>query len=253
MQFRDATRRNRNIGTAASGHGHDNKLTVPDIRATDRIWYQNVTQVRREMIKVHGVERMLFVEEVHEGFVHTCSVKDVERVLSEMPQDDLVQLDAVLFRQPTRKQNLLKPSWGRLTYYAELGVIGGKRLYEGAMLTLESQSPQRVMRWDKSLGPDDQLELNRLRSDGHQVEDMGKYFRISSTLEALRATQLFRTLPHEVGHWVQYLQAVERPASEGGGDWSVLQDAYFQLPVHEKEAFAHRYSREFMEKRASDG
>lgn len=129
MQFRDATWRNRNIGTAARGHGRDNKLTVPDIRATERIWYENVTEMRREVVKVHGVERTLFVEALHEGFVHACSVEDVEQVLSEIPKDDLAQLGAVLLRQPTRKQNLLKPSWGRLTYYAELGVMGGKHLY----------------------------------------------------------------------------------------------------------------------------
>ena len=253
MRFRDATRRNRHIGTAARSHGRDNKLTVPDIRATERIWYENVTQVRREVIKAHGVERTLFVETLHEGFVHACCVEDVERVLSEVPKEDLAQLDALLFRQPTRKQNLLKPSWGRLTYYAELAVIGGRHLYEGAMLTLEAQSPRRVMRWDKSLGPDDQLELDRLRDDGHRVEDEGKYFSISSTLESLRATQLYRTLPHEVGHWVQYLQRVERPADAGVGDWSALRDEYFQLPASEKEAFAHRYAREFIEHRTSEG
>jgi hypothetical protein len=253
VQFQDATRRNRKIGTAISGRGHNNKLTVPDIRATDRIWFENVTQVRREVVNVHGVERVFFVEELHEGFVHACSVEDVERVLSEIPEGDLAQLDALLFRQPTRKQNLLKPSWGRLTYYAELGVIGGGHLYEGAMITLEAQSPQRVMRWKRSLGPDDQLELDRLRADGHRVEDAGKDLRISSTLESLRATQLYRTLPHEVGHWVQYLQRVERPADAGIGDWSALRDAYFQLPGSQKEAFAHRYAREFMENRAPEG
>lgn len=252
MQFRDATRRNRNMGTAAIGHGHDNKLTVPDVRATDRIWFENVTRVSRERVKVHGVERTFFVEELNEGFVHACSIEDVARVLVEIPEEDLVQLGAVLFRQPTRKQNVLRPSWGRLTYYAELGVVGGKSLYEGAMITLEAQRPERVMRWSRSLSPADQIELDRLRGDGHRVEDAGKGFRILATVESLRTTQLYRTLPHEVGHWVQYLQAVERPAEAGVGDWAALREVYFQLPTAEKEAFAHRYAREFTDNRTSE-
>lgn len=117
------------------------------------------------------------------------------------------------------------------------------------MVTLEAQSPQGVMRWNRSVGPDDQLELDRLRGDGHRVEDAGKYFRIFSTLESLRATQLYRTLPHEIGHWVQYLQRVERPVNAGLGEWSALRDAYFRLPASEKEAFAHGYARKFIQKR----
>ena len=36
----DARRRNRNIGTAKSGHGQSNKLTIPSRWTEDRVFYE---------------------------------------------------------------------------------------------------------------------------------------------------------------------------------------------------------------------
>ena len=56
---------------------------------------------------------------------------------------------------------------------------------------------------------------------------------------------LFRTLFHEVGHWVDYLESVQRPASSAA-DWTDAYLAYSRQydskPVAEKEAFAHAYA-----------
>jgi hypothetical protein len=71
-------------------------------------------------------------------------------------------------------------------------------------------------------------------------------------LESIRNTQLYRTLPHEVGHFVQYDREVRGRA---GGDPSRLlrlQDAYFAKPVIERETFAQRYAREFVEKQRGE-
>jgi hypothetical protein len=57
-----------------------------------------------------------------------------------------------------------------------------------------------------------------------------------TTLESIRATQLYRTLPHEVGHYVDYLNTIQ----ETGG-W----DLFWRKSSVDKEAFAHRYATEF--------
>jgi len=59
-----------------------------------------------------------------------------------------------------------------------------------------------------------------------------------------REVQLYRTILHEIGHWVDYLQKVDIPSDRPGADWSELWDRYWQRPTREREAFAHRYADE---------
>jgi hypothetical protein len=59
-----------------------------------------------------------------------------------------------------------------------------------------------------------------------------------------RSTQLYRTLPHEIGHLVQYEREVRRPARERAGDAGELGERYFARPAREREDFANRYARE---------
>ncbi len=61
------------------------------------------------------------------------------------------------------------------------------------------------------------------------------------TPESARHTLLYRTMLHEIGHWVDWKEKVEIPADHGG-DWLALSDAYFARPDSEREAFAHRYA-----------
>lgn len=64
-------------------------------------------------------------------------------------------------------------------------------------------------------------------------------------LNVCRNTQLFRTLFHEIGHYVDYWQKVLDP-SEKYDSWELLdarRDAYFQIPGSEKERFAHEYAK----------
>lgn len=138
----------------------------------------------------------------------------------------------------------MKPVWGRLSYFAEVGFIGGGKIYTGALLTLEAQNTERRIRWSKSLDPDDQKELDRLRADGHQVTEKAKYYEIVSSAEAMRTTQLRRTVLHEIGHWVDYLQKVERCVDAAEGSWDELFDRYLQRPAAEREMFAHRYAKQ---------
>jgi hypothetical protein len=77
---------------------------------------------------------------------------------------------------------------------------------------------------------------------GHVVEDTGKSLLFHSSQEAIRATQLYRTLLHEIGHWVDWLLKVEQPAAKQSVPYEVLSDRYFARPFQEREQFAHRYA-----------
>lgn len=94
---------------------------------------------------------------------------------------------------------------------------------------------------------DARRELERLITDGHDAETVPSGVRIRSSLEACRNTQLFRTLLHEIGHQVDYLNSVEWPHKASVGTDQGTQgrkDRYWQKSTAEKEAFAHRYAEE---------
>ena len=127
----------------------------------------------------------------------------------------------------------MKDVWGRLVSHFESG------RYTGVALILEAQPYQTSVTWPKSLKPDGRKELDRLEADGHQVTFEKSEIKVAMTLESCRNTQLYRTLPHELGHAVHYneLDDTER--------WKTL-------PAAEKEQYSHRYAdekRHEMEKR----
>lgn len=89
--------------------------------------------------------------------------------------------------------------------------------------------------------PDDATELDRLRADGHPIEEDRRGFTVTPTLESIRATQLYRTLPHELGHHVDYRSKITDLAKDQA-DYGRRHDAYFKRPNKEREEFAHRYA-----------
>ncbi len=127
----------------------------------------------------------------------------------------------MILRQPKRKERILSSLWGRAIFQVEVDK------YSGPAVILEAQTLDPI-KWPRSLGPDDALELQRLRDDGHPVSETKRHFLIQPTLASLRATQLYRTLLHEIGHHVDY-QATEP------GTWG-------SKPSLDKESFAHQYA-----------
>jgi len=105
---------------------------------------------------------------------------------------------------------------------------------------LNATEPKGVISWRRSLDPDDQAEFDRLRGDGHLIESTKRSHKIKSTLESNRATQLYRTLPHELGHWVDYIRT---PSAR-------QHDA---KPKKDCEAFAHRYAVEAVQTLRKNG
>ncbi|OYU71035.1 MAG: hypothetical protein CFE28_14175 [Alphaproteobacteria bacterium PA2] len=126
-------------------------------------------------------------------------------------------------------------------YFADLGDQRGRSITFGPAIFLEATDPIAKLNWSSSLDPDDQAELNRLKEDGHIIEKVGRRHVFQMTLASVRATQLYSTLLHEIGHWVDWLERVERPRDQGE-DYDALYDAFFNRPKAEREAFAHRYA-----------
>jgi hypothetical protein len=235
-------RRNRNIGTAKSGHGLANRLVVPE-RWTDR---RRFWERLRDPVFVEKNGRTIVVEPCLPGFVHAATVDDIVRMLGLLPAEDTAGIRAVVLRQPTRKQRLLSAVWGRLAYFAEIGHLSGP------IVILEAQRPEACLTWPRSLRPDDVEEIERLRVDGHVVRG-GRRWRIETSLASNRSTQLFRTLPHEVGHHVHHEREV---ALAAGGDAKAegeLWERHFSRPEREREDFAHRYARETMGRLSATG
>lgn len=100
------------------------------------------------------------------------------------------------------------------------------------------------------LDPQDQAERDRLI--GHVFDARGTY---RSSPGASRNTVLYRTFLHELGHWVDHLNKVDRPAtaSEDIEAYSHLSEGYFKRPDSERDAYAHRYADETRARLSSAG
>ena len=239
-------RRNRNIGTKKSGLGQDNRLKVSWAWADDRIFYERLVNPIEIEIEVNGVNTHVIVEPTLKGFSHSCTIDDICRVLELIPTAHIEDISAFVLRQPKRKEQILKPVWGRLVYWSN--VCG----HSGPMIYLEAQNENKPLKWTKSLTPDMASELNRLRKDGYSINADKRSHIIKGTLKTIRNTQLYRTLPHEIGHYVDYLTKVEHPSLEDPDSWSMLDDKYHSRPHKERESFAHRYADEFLLQRLDD-
>jgi hypothetical protein len=196
---------------------------IPESRRDRRVFWERLRDAVR--LDINGFA--FLVEPCRPGFVHAVTVDDAVHLLALLPPDDLATLRAIVFRQPTRKQRILSAVWGRLAYSAEIGAM------HGPAVILEAHPLDHCYQHTRSLSPDEAEELDRLRADGHLVSQ-GPRFRIQTSLTSTRATQLFRTLPHEIGHLVHYNREVRLRAR---GD-------FFTRPAREREDFAHRYARE---------
>jgi hypothetical protein len=188
---------------------------------------------------VEGRDFHVLVEETRRGCIHTCTVDDIHFVIRHIPAADLRGLKVFVLRQPKRKEEILSPVWGRLVYEAEYGD------WTGPAIILEAQELSKPILEPRSLNPEGARELDRLRRDGHRIVSTKREYLVETTLESARATQLYRTLLHEVGHWVDWLRSVTRPAARTkrpDKEIERLEDLYFARPKSERESFAHRYA-----------
>ncbi|WP_298516393.1 hypothetical protein [uncultured Kordia sp.] len=239
--MRNPTRRNRNIGTAKQGFGQNNKLVVPYHAEEMKFFYEKLGEytVVERIINNHRFK--FIIEKTRENSFHACTIDDLEIILSLIPKKDYGDLELIILRQPTRKEENLKPVWGRLIYSYEF-----ENEYFPAII-IEAIDLERSFKWPKKLSVDGQKELERLKEDGHNIVMGKRYFEAEYKIEHIRATQLYRTLPHEFGHYVHYLNVVERSEkpNEEYDAWEKRWNAYHSLPTSEKESFAHSYADTF--------
>lgn len=232
------TRRNRNIGTSRQGHGKNNKLTIPEICATSKTFFEQLGNYEKFERTINGHDFIFVIEQTRESSKHACSVDDIEKIILQIEPSDYGNLKLIILRQPKRKEEILSPVWGRFIYSYE---------FENdcfPAIILEAVDYNKKLKWPKKLSIDSQKELERLKADGHPIKQNGNLFIADYKLENVRSTQLYRTLLHEFGHYVHYLQVVERPAIEGEPiENRELRDSYyFRISKNEREKFAHKYA-----------
>jgi hypothetical protein len=221
-------RRNRNSGTKARGHGANNRLKIPQRRWES---YERFTDPVILEVPVGDVPLTFVVERTRADSVHACTVDDVVRVLQQLEPDDIAGLDTVIFRQSSRKSQILRPAWGWWSYYSRI--------------VLEAVTATTPLRWSRKLDPFWRTELDRYRRAGIAVREHRRGFEMNLDVADVREVLLYRTLLHEVGHHVDYLENVERPSDGANAPtWSELRDRWSASPSVERETFAHRWADE---------
>jgi hypothetical protein len=242
-------RRNRNIGTEKSGTSADNRLTIPAKWRNYRMYWDRLTDPVVWPVTIGGHEIAILVEPPRQDSLHAVTPQDIAAVLELLPGPHVREISTVVLRQPTRKQATLNPVWGRIVYYADLGQ------YSGPGVHLEAIPRGHVLSWGKSLTPFDRKELDALAADGHEVVRTRRGYEVVTTPQSVRHTQLFRTLPHEIGHAVDYLENCMIPAlgADTMAEDEYITHAYEAKPALDKEEYANRYAREFFEKFSSRG
>lgn len=240
MKFpgQDNTKRNRNIGTAKQGHGQNNMLSIPQPWDTTKFFYERFQGVNLETIIVHGRELTVVIEDLSEGYYYSFSAKEAEIILDNLPKKDLVDFGLLIFRQPKKKERILSSVWGRLIYSYE---FRGEYL---PAIIIEATPENKDFTFPKKQSVERRQEFELLKKDG-LVFEMGKreYVAVADK-EKIKSIQLHRTLLHEVGHYVHYLEVVERPG-DPEEEYELREkryDAYFSIPSNDKEAFANKYA-----------
>lgn len=216
------TRRNRNIGTAKQGFKKRNRFDIPCyyIRE-DKIYWEKLTDYKTIKKQINGWNFTFIVEKTKKDWFHACTVEDLEMILQHIPSTYYKDLRTIILRQPKRTEAIFSPVWGRLVFYYE---------FEGnafPAIILESVKSGSKFRWSRKADIDRQKELERLRNDGFELIETKRSFEIDLKLENVRNTQLYRTLLHEIVHFVQYCEDEEK---------------FDHLPSAEKEVFAHNFA-----------
>ena len=217
------TRRNRNVGTKAHGHGANNSLTIPESRHELKCYYEKLGSYTVVSRTVGTRKLRFFVEPTRSDWFYPCTVDDICAVLSHCSPEVLSAFEFVVMRQPTRKQRILCPVWGRAIFSFDIDQ------YSGSAIIIEAQDLSPI-RWENSIDPAHARELDRLREDGHDVHSTRRGIEIRVTANSLRNTVLYRTLLHELGHHIDHKRC-------DGDNWSSKTQSA-------KEDYAHRYALE---------
>jgi hypothetical protein len=217
------TRRNRNIGTKAQGHGANNRFVIPEARHEAKCYYEKLSSFV-SVVKTIGERHMqFFIEPTRPDFFYPCSLDDMCTMLAHCSNEEFFAFDFIVLRQPTRKQRILCPVRGRAIFHFDIDKV------VGAAIVIEAQDLLPI-KWPVSIDAEKARELDRLRQDGHVVYNTRRGIEIRGTPDVLRNTVLYRTFLHEIGHHVDFRRS---SSTEGAWDGKTRK---------EKEDFAHRYA-----------
>ena len=237
---RNRVRRSRKIGTADQGFKRRKAFGIPSPDHGEHRFYERLVNPVEIKQTLGEHEFTVLIEPPFDGFHYYLSVSDLIEVLKLIPHADRKDVEVIAFRQPKRKERIFSAVWGRMAYWAEFGK------HEGVAVVIEAIEDDYRYKVGTSIGPMHTRELAALEADGHNIVCDGKAIHIVTTSDAIRRTQLFRTLLHEIGHHVDYEQKVTRPSDAGEGNWLELRDLYFTRPKREREHFADRYAAEVL-------
>ncbi len=236
-------RRNKKTGTSDQGFKNRNTFRISTSWADSRPFWEKVKNPVILPQNIGGHKFALVVEPVLADFKYYVTVDDLLQIVAEVPKREREDITAFVFRQPKRKERIFSNTWGRLAYFAEFGEYGGPSVI------IESQPEKTEFKTTKHVTPDHQKELDKLEEEGHKITRGRNCNIIKSPPEAKRNTQLYRTILHEIGHYVQYMQDVNMPSDYGDGEnWQGLHDEYFARPSLDKEYFAEKYAEEIRER-----
>ena len=238
------TKRNRNIGTTKSGYSQNNKFVVPNRWSDYKVFWERLVSPVACPVSIKGHKLTILVEPPALGSVHSSTPQDIIKVLGLVTQEHLEEIDVIVLRQPKRKEEILRPVWGRFVYYADLGKYSGPGVY------LEATQKNTVIKWGKKLTPFYEKELRALEADGHNIKRVKRGYDIKTTPESVRSTQLFRTLPHEIGHAVDYLENSVNPSVNASteAESEFIRKTFKSKPTLDKEEYANRYAKEFYDR-----
>lgn len=215
-------RRNRNIGTAKQGFKKQNRFDIPCYYLREsKIYWEKLTDYKKIERQINGWDFTFIVEKTKKDYFHACTIEDLEMILQHIPSAYYQDLRTIILRQPKRTETVFSSVWGRLVFYYEFESTSFPAII------LEAVKSENKLRWSRKLDVDTQKELERLRNDGFEFIETKRNYEIDLTLENVRNTQLYRTLLHEIGHYVQYCEDEEK---------------FDQLPTAEKEIFAHNFA-----------
>ncbi|MCZ6588978.1 MAG: hypothetical protein O7B24_13635 [Alphaproteobacteria bacterium] len=106
-------RRNRNIGTFYAGWRKENRMVVPNSWHDEFYFYERLGRHTANEMELHGQPVTFLVEPARPGSTYGCSACDVLHLLAHLPTNDVAGLKLLVLRQPTRKQEIISPVWGR--------------------------------------------------------------------------------------------------------------------------------------------
>jgi hypothetical protein len=231
---------NRKAGTKPSPKNwRTNKMVIPEPwhgrDGKSYTWFQDLHGATHARHTVHGRQIDSLFQPPRDGFTYGCTPEDVVKVLNLLPPADVSGIEIVAFRQPTRKQTLLSPAWGRLIFFAEFDAASG------TCVMLEASKIGTVTKYHRKHSIETAKELDRMREDGHQLIQDRRGWNLVTSEESIRNGMLYRTFLHEVGHDVDLNRFFDDPAYENDRDpW----DAYWARSTRDREAAAHRYAAE---------